>query len=82
MRTSAVSLASSAAIALVIALPAGPASAKTAAECDREYTANKAAIKASGQSKKDYVAACHAAATAPAAPASSPEPAVTHHSGY
>jgi uncharacterized membrane protein len=61
--------------------------AKTAAECEAEYTAKKAAIKASGQTKKDYVAACRAGATptsaatpagAPAAaPAAAPAPAPT-----
>ena len=37
-------------------LPSAPAFAKTIAECDSAYEANKAAIKASGQTKKDYVA--------------------------
>ena len=54
---------------------------KTAAECDAEYSANKAAIKASGQKKKDYVAACRAGTVATAAPAPSapmaPAPAPT-----
>ena len=48
--------------AVVFAAPA--AFAKTAAECDADYAANKAAIKASGQTKKDYVAACRAGTVA------------------
>lgn len=35
-------------------------SVKTAKECDAEYAANKAAIKASGEKKKDFVSACRA----------------------
>jgi hypothetical protein len=55
-------------------------SVKTASQCDAEYAANKAAIRASGQTKREFVAACRAgnevipqgAATAPApAPAQS-----------
>lgn len=33
---------------------------KTAKACDAEYTANKDAIKKSGETKKDFVAACRA----------------------
>ena len=33
---------------------------KTAKACDAEYAANKEAIKASGETKKDFVAACRA----------------------
>ena len=33
---------------------------KTASQCDAEYAANKAAIKASGQTKRAFVAACRA----------------------
>src|SRR5579863_5607395 len=33
---------------------------KTAAQCNEEYAANKAAIRASGQTKRDFVAACRA----------------------
>ena len=66
------------AIAGVIALSGASAFAKTAKECDADYAANKATIKASGETKKDYVAACRAgtaAATAPAAaPAAAPAP--------
>ena len=54
---------------------------KTTSQCDAEYAANKAAIKASGQTKRAFVAACRAGneiipqgtATAPAAaPAPAP----------
>ncbi len=55
---------------------------KTARECDDEYAANKAAIKASGQTKRAFVAACRAGnETIPqgtaAAPAPAPAPAAT-----
>jgi hypothetical protein len=68
-------------VAAVVALSSAPGYAKTVKECDAEYTANKAAIKAAGQKKADYVAACRAgaatpvatpAAAAPAAPAPAP----------
>jgi len=58
--------------------------AKTVKECDAEYSANKAAIKGSGQKKADFVAACRAgtetipggaAASTPAAPAPAQAPA-------
>jgi hypothetical protein len=57
--------------------PAAPAAVgKTAKECNAEYAANKDAIKTTGQTKKDYVAACRAGATAaPATPAAAPAPA-------
>jgi hypothetical protein len=62
--------------------------AKTVRECEAEWKANKAAIQASGQTKKDFVAACRAetapapgtttttppAAPKPGAPVASPEP--------
>jgi hypothetical protein len=68
--------------------PAATGTVKTAKECDAEYAANKAAIKASGQTKRAFVAACRAgnetipqgaaAATAPVpAPAPAPAPAPT-----
>ena len=83
-------LAGAAAPAPAAPAPAAPAPApvqmpaatmKTASQCDAEYAANKAAIKASGQTKRAFVAACRAgtetipqgAAAAPApAPASAP----------
>jgi pyruvate/2-oxoglutarate dehydrogenase complex dihydrolipoamide acyltransferase (E2) component len=74
MRHSFVYVLSTAAIGAMIALSAPAAFAKTVKECDAEYSANKDAIKASGQTKKDYVAACRAgtAATPTAAPAAPP----------
>ncbi len=70
------------AAATVLSLSSAPTFAKTVKECDAEYTANKAAIKASGQKKADYVAACRAGAAAPvatpaAAAPSAPAPAAT-----
>ena len=70
------------AIGALLAFPIAPAFAKTAAQCNADYAANKAAIKASGQTKKAYVAACRAdttgappaAAAAPAAPAGYQQP--------
>jgi hypothetical protein len=62
--------------------PAAPAAAagKTAKECNAEYAANKPAIKASGQKKADFIAACRAGTEtipqgAAAAPAPAPMPA-------
>jgi hypothetical protein len=46
--------------------PSGPAptqasaTGKTASQCNAEYAANKAAIKASGQTKHVFIAACRA----------------------
>src|SRR5262245_61943014 len=56
---------------------------KTVKQCDEEWTANKAAIQASGQTKKAYVAECRkqtagappAVSTAAPAPAAQPAPA-------
>ena len=55
---------------------------KTTSQCDAEYAANKAAIKASWQTKRAFVAACRAGnETIPqgtaAAPAPAPAPAPT-----
>ena len=85
MRRSIFQILMAGAIAGVVAMSGASAFAKTAKECDADYAANKPAIKASGQTKKDYVAACRAgteAATAPAAtpaaaPAAAPTPVVT-----
>jgi hypothetical protein len=54
-----------------------PTGGKTAKECNADYTANKAAIKAGGQTKKDFVASCRAGnETIPAAaPMAAPAPA-------
>ena len=63
------------AIGALLAFPIAPAFAKTVAECNTEYAANKAAIRAAKQTKKDFVAACRsgtetipATAAAPTAP--------------
>jgi hypothetical protein len=59
-------------------IPAAPAtgSAKTASQCDAEYAANKAAIRASGQTKREFVAACRAGnETIPQGAAAAPAPA-------
>ena len=65
-------------VAALIALSSAPASAKTVKECDAEYAANKASIKASGQKKADYVAACRAGTATPAAAsATAPVPPAT-----
>jgi hypothetical protein len=58
--------------------PAAPATgyAKTASQCDAEYAANKAAIRASGQTKREFVAACRAGnETTPQGAAAAPAPA-------
>jgi hypothetical protein len=55
-----------------------PASAavKTASQCDAEYAANRAAIRASGQTKRTFVAACRAGnETIPQGAAAAPAPA-------
>jgi hypothetical protein len=59
-------------VAAVVALSSAPGYAKTVKECDAEYTANKAAIKAAGQKKADYVAACRAGAATPVATPAAP----------
>src|SRR5947209_16041548 len=67
--------------ALIASASASVAQQKTAKECDAEWQADKAAIQASGKTKKDYVAACrqgggHATAR-PASKASAPETRTT-----
>lgn len=47
------------------------AGAKTAKQCNEEWTANKAAIQASGKKKKDFIAECRGTATSEA-PAATP----------
>jgi hypothetical protein len=46
------------AISAMIVVSDAPASATTPKGCDVEYSHNKAAIKAEGQTKKDFIAAC------------------------
>jgi hypothetical protein len=49
---------------------------KTAGQCDAEYAANKAAIRASGQTKREFVAACRQSSeTIPQGTAAAPAPA-------
>ena len=78
LKTGAPAPSSAAAPAPAAPAPAPAATTKTAKECDAEYAANKAAIRASGQTKRAFVAACRAgnetipqaaAAPAPTAPA-------------
>ena len=92
MRRSVFQILVAGGIAGIMAMSGAAAFAKTVKECDAEYAANKEAIKASGQKKADYVAACRtgaaapvatpaaapaAPAVAPAAPAAAPAPNVT-----
>jgi len=49
-----------------------PAPAKTAKECNAEYAANKAQIKAAKQKKADYIAACKAEADSTSTPVATP----------
>lgn len=73
------------AVLVGIAVSGGPASAqqapapaqqKTAKQCAQEWTANKAAIQASGKTKKAFVAECRGqtAAAAPTQPTPAPAP--------
>jgi hypothetical protein len=59
--------------AVVVGLLAAPGSLwaqqKTVKECNEEWTANKAAIQASGKRKKDFIAECRGTAPSAAAPA-------------
>jgi len=63
--------------AVMLGLAWSPAAAqqKTVKQCDDEWTANKAAIQASGKTKKVFNAECRGQATA--APAAAPKPATT-----
>jgi hypothetical protein len=78
MRRSVFAIVAACGVAAVLAFSSAPTFPKTVKECDAEYSANKAAIKAAGQKKADYIAACRAgtattpAATAPAAPTATP----------
>ena len=88
MRKSVACITAGVAIGALMAL-ANPALAKTSKECNTEYTANKAAIQASGQKKADFMTACKlgtekvppaanaAPAPAPAAPPAAAPPAPT-----
>jgi hypothetical protein len=79
MRRSVFQLLAAGAVGVLLTLSSGLAFAKTAAECNAEYAANKVAIRAGGQTKRAFVAACRsgtetipAATTAPATPAAPP----------
>src|ERR1700691_5402892 len=81
MRQFVIHSLAAAAIGALLAFPIAPAFAKTVAECNTEYAANKAAIRAAKQTKKDFVAACRsgtetipATAAAPTAPAGYQQP--------
>lgn len=69
MRTTAVAPLAICGVAAIFAFSAAPANAKTLKECNAEYVANKEAVKASGQTKAAYVAACRAETSAPPAAA-------------
>ncbi|HEY1943554.1 MAG TPA: hypothetical protein VGH40_15700 [Roseiarcus sp.] len=82
-----ISTSSPAAISAILAIvfASAPATAKTRAECQREYADNRDAIKASGQTKKAYIASCRAGQSPGAAPMAQPmaEPSPTPSSrGY
>lgn len=58
---------------LVLSAPAW-SQQKTAKQCDEEWTANKAAIQASGKKKKDFIAECRASSGTSTAPSSPQAP--------
>ena len=58
MRQFVIHSLAAAAIGALLTFPIASAFAKTVAECNTEYAANKAAIRAAKQTKKDFVAAC------------------------
>jgi len=81
MRRSVFQLLAAGAVGVLLTLSSGLAFAKTAAECNAEYAANKVAIKAGGQTKRAFVAACRsgtetipATAAAPNAPVAYQQP--------
>jgi hypothetical protein len=61
------------AASILVALVSAPASAKTKAECTREWRADKAANQAAHITEKAYVAECRGTAAAPAAKTASGE---------
>jgi len=62
-------LAACGALAGLLALPATAlAQQKTAKQCNAEWTANRAAIEASGKKKRDFMAECRGGTAAKAAP--------------
>ena len=76
LKTGAAAPPAAAAPAPAAPAPAPATATKTAKECDAEYAANKAAIRASGQTKRAFVAACRAGnETIPQGAAAAPVPA-------
>jgi hypothetical protein len=72
-------VAASIAADALLTLSFSPASAASASDCNRAYAANRSSIKASGQSKEAFLAACtqrtseaRAPSVATAAPAYAP----------
>ena len=63
----------------MLGLASVPAAAqqKTAKQCNDEWTANKAAIQASGKTKKVFIAECRGTAAPAAAAPAKPAPAAT-----
>ena len=62
--------------------PTATAVGKTASQCNAEYAANKAAIRAGGQTKREFVAACSSGnETIPQGSAAAPAPAPAQTSG-
>jgi hypothetical protein len=69
MGSPVIQLFATGAISAMIVVSAVLASAKTPKGCDVEYSHNKVAIKAEGQTKKDFIAACQSRSRAsPTAP--------------
>src|SRR5712691_9065225 len=62
---------------LGIASVSAAAQQKTAKQCNDEWTANKAAIQASGKTKKVFIAECRGSAPAATAAPAAPKPATT-----
>jgi hypothetical protein len=74
MRERPFTILCSAVLASVLLLSAPTfAQQKTAKQCNDEWTANKAAIQASGKKKKDFIAECRGI-TEPTATAATPQP--------
>jgi hypothetical protein len=61
-------LAASIAADALLALSFSPATAGSASDCNRAYSANRSSIKASGQSKEAYLAVCMQGTASAAAP--------------
>ena len=82
MRRLIIFTAVSMALAALAQSPASAQQTKTAAQCNADYAANKAAIQAAKLKKKDFVASCRAGnevipGAATAAPAPAPAPVQT-----